>query len=129
MAAQLNAGGRYGWRGDARVVPAYALTQGRTRSAGDELQLETLVTATEVAGRHAAALHLESQAIVAMSGRPISVAEIGALLHLPIGVARVLVSDLAHAGYLRVSAAIPVDVNGRPSREILERLLDGLRAC
>jgi hypothetical protein len=129
MAAQLNAGSRYGWRGDARVVPAYALTQGRTRSAGNELHLETLVTATEFAGRYTAALHMESQAIVAMSGRPISVAEIGALLHLPIGVARVLVSDLAHAGYLRVSAPIPVDVNGRPSLEILERLLDGLRAC
>jgi hypothetical protein len=125
----MNAGSRYGWRGDARVVPAYALTQGRTRSAGNELQLETLVTATELSGRYTAALQMESQAIVAMSGRPISVAEIGALLHLPIGVARVLVSDLAHAGYLRVSAPIPVDVNGRPSLEILERLLDGLRAC
>jgi hypothetical protein len=129
MGARMNAGSRYGWRGDARVVPAYALTQGRTRSAGNELQLETLVTATELAGRYSAALQMESQAIVAMSGRPISVAEIGALLHLPIGVARVLVSDLAHAGYLRVSAPPPVDVNGRPSLEILEKLLDGLRAC
>jgi hypothetical protein len=125
---QLGDDTRYGWREDARVVPAYALTQGRTRSSGNELQLETLVTATEFATRYEAALQMESQAIVAMSGSPISVAEIGATLRVPIGVARVLVSDLAEAGYLTVSRPIPVDVNGRPGREILERLLDGLRA-
>jgi hypothetical protein len=71
---------------------------------------------------------MEWQAIVSLAVRPISVAEIGAGLHLPIGVARVLVSELAEAGYLTVSLPIPVDENGRPGREILERLLDGLRA-
>ena len=30
-----------------RVVPAYALTRGRTQSVGGDLPLETLVTATE----------------------------------------------------------------------------------
>ena len=63
-----------------------------------------------------------------MADRPISVAEIGAALHVPLGVARVLVSDLADAGYLTVSLPVPVDANGRPGRDILERLLDGLRA-
>ena len=119
----------YGWREDARVVPAYALTQGRTRAAGDELPLETLVTVTKFAARYQAALRMESQAIVTMSASPISVAEIGAALHLPVGVARVLVSDLVTAGCLTVSQPAPMDANGRPSREILERLLDGLRAC
>lgn len=98
------------------------MTEGRTRSSGNELQLETLVTGTEFASRFGAALRMESLAIVAMSGRPSSVVEIGAALHVPIGVARVLVSDLAAAGYLTVSPPIPVDINGRPSREILERL-------
>jgi hypothetical protein len=116
------------WREGDRVVPTYALTQGRTRSAGLELAFETLVTATEFASRHELALQLESQAIVAMSSRPISVAEIGAALQVPIGVARVLVSDLTTAGYLTVSAPISVDENGRPTRQILERLLDGLRS-
>jgi hypothetical protein len=119
---------RYGWREDARVVPAYALTQGRTRSAGLELGLETLVTATEFATRYEGSLQMEWLEIVAMCGRPISVAEIGAALQVPVGVARVMVSDLADAGYLTVSLPVPVDVNGRPGREILERLLDGLRA-
>jgi hypothetical protein len=125
----MTSGSSYGWQENARVVPAYALTQGRTRSPGTELHLETLVTATEFASRFGTALRMESFAIIAMSGRPISVAEIGATLQVPMGVARVLVSDLAGAGYLRVSPAISVDINGRPGREILERLLNGLRAC
>ena len=49
----------YGWREGDRVVPAYALTQGRTRSVGHELALETLVTATDFATRYEAALHME----------------------------------------------------------------------
>lgn len=125
----MTPGGQYGWRDNARVVPAYALTQGRTRSAGHELALETLVTSTEFGARFAVSLRMESQEIVAMSVRPLSVAEIGAALHVPIRVARVLVSDLADAGYLSVSQPVPVDVNGRPDRETLERLLEGLRAC
>jgi hypothetical protein len=122
MAERYNA-----WREGDSVVPAYALTQGRTRSVGRELGLETLVTATEYGRRNESALQLESHAIVAMTTRPISVAEIGAALHVPIGVARVLVSDLADAGYLSVAEPFGLDANGRPNRQILERLLDGLR--
>jgi hypothetical protein len=118
---------RYGWQEDERVVPAYAITQGRTRSAGEELPLETLVTSTELAILHEPALQTEMRAIVTLAALPISVVEIGARLGVPLGVARVLVSDLAAAGYLRV--AIPaVGDDGRPGREVLGRLLEGLRA-
>ena len=71
---------------------------------------------------------MESQAIVAMARRPISVAEVGAGLKVPIGTARVLVSDLAEAGYLSVASPIGLDANGRPNQQILERLLHGLRS-
>jgi hypothetical protein len=124
----MSATGGYGWQEGRRVVPAYALTQGRTRPAGHELTLETVVTSTELGSRYEITLQMEWQAIVSLATRPISVAEIGAALHVPIGVARVLVSELAEAGYLTVSLPVPVDENGRPGREILERLLDGLRA-
>ena len=124
----MTPGGFNQWRDGDRVVPTYALTQGRTRSKGRELALETLVTATEYGFRHEASLQMESHTIVALSSRPISVAEIGAALHVPIGVARVLVSDLTDAGYLTVSLPIGTDENGRPNRQILERLLDGLRS-
>jgi hypothetical protein len=110
------------------MVPAYALTQGRTRPAGPALEWETLVTATEFATRHVAALQLEWHTIVTMCAQPLSVAEIGAALRVPIGVARVLVGDLAEAGYLSISAPIATDDHGRPERDILERLLHGLRS-
>lgn len=118
-----------GVRRDAgRVVPAYALTLGRTRSAGQELPLESLVTATELAVRSESGLQMEGRTIVAMSLRPTSVMEIGAALQVPVGVARVLVSDLANAGYLQVHLPPTVDGSSGPGREILGRLLDGLRA-
>jgi hypothetical protein len=124
----VNSGPYNSWREGDSVVPAYALTQGRTRSIGRELGLETLVTATDYGRRNESSLQMESHAILSMTSRPISVAEIGAAIHVPIGVARVLVSDLADAGYLTVSMPVGMDVNGRPNRQILERLLDGLRS-
>ncbi|MGH3884146.1 MAG: DUF742 domain-containing protein [Pseudonocardiaceae bacterium] len=120
-------GGDYGWREGGRVVPAYAFTQGRTRTDGQTLPLEALVTATEFAVANLPTLQLERRAIVRMSMRPTSVVEIGAALHLPAGVARVLVSDLARAGFLVVHLPPPADAVGGPGQEILERLLDGLR--
>ncbi len=116
------------WREGDSVVPVYALTQGRTRSVGRELDMETLVTVTDYGRHNQVALQMESLAIVQMTGKPVSVAEIGAALRVPIGVARVLVGDLADAGYLTVAKPLGVDENGRPNRQILERLLDGLRS-
>jgi hypothetical protein len=110
-----------------RVVPVYALTGGRTRSGtGAEMPVETLVTVTP-AGARATELHLEYRATVDLAMRPISVVEIGAALRVPVGVARVLVSDLVDSGYLAVH--LPPSATGDgPGPEILERLLEGLRA-
>jgi hypothetical protein len=110
-----------------RVVPVFALTGGRTRSGtGAEMPVETLVTVTP-AGARATELHLEYRATVDLAMRPISVVEIGASLRVPVGVARVLVSDLVDSGYLAVH--LPPSATGDgPGPEILERLLEGLRA-
>jgi uncharacterized protein DUF742 len=111
-----------------RVVPVYAFTRGRTRAAGQELPLEAVVTATGQAGRSGAVLQMESRAIVEMCAGPKSLAEIGAALRVPLGVARVLVGDLANAGYLEVHLPRTVAADGGPGHAILGRLLDGLRA-
>lgn len=112
---------------DGRVVPVYAMTGGRTRSAGRDLPLETLVSAT---GRRAGLRHCqpEYRAIVELAESAVSIMEIGAGLGMPVGVARVLVSDLADAGYLVVHAAPATTSEGRPTTELLERLLEGLLA-
>ncbi|HEY0813989.1 MAG TPA: DUF742 domain-containing protein [Pseudonocardia sp.] len=109
---------------DGRVVPIFAMTGGRTRSTQRDLPIESLVTATE---RTCTDLEPEYRAIVGMARRPVSLVEIGAALGAPVGVARVLVGDLADSGHL-VLHAPPPTFDGNPTPEILTRLLEGLRA-
>jgi hypothetical protein len=113
-----------------RVVPVYAFTRGRTRSAGEELPIEALVTATDVAMQreHDPALQVEWRTIIGMCTRPMSIAEIGIGLRVPITVARVLVGDLANAGYLTVHMPRSAESDSGPGQAILGRLIDGLRA-
>lgn len=106
-----------------RVVPVFAVTGGRTRAGDHDLPIESVVTATDV---DASELQLEYRTIVALAGRPISLVEVGAKLGVPIGVARVLVSDLAASGHLVVHAPPPSTAGG-PSAQVLGRLLEGLR--
>jgi hypothetical protein len=47
---------------------------------------------------------------------------------VPVGVARVLVGDLANGGYLDVHLPRTAAGDGGPGHEILGRLLDGLRS-
>ncbi|HEY3141197.1 MAG TPA: DUF742 domain-containing protein [Acidimicrobiales bacterium] len=112
--------------GDPRLVPVYALTQGRTRSVGRDLPWEAMV-ATTAAGR--ASLHrlrFEQARIVEYCQRPMSVAEVAVEIGVPVGVARVLVSDLNTDGMLVVH--LPrISADGRPRTELLERLLAGLK--
>jgi Protein of unknown function (DUF742) len=115
-------------RGDdePRVVPVYALTGGRTRSLGQDLQLETLVTTTSDGLAALPRLRFEQARIVELCQRPVSVAEVAAELRVPLGVARVLVSDL-HANRMLAVHRPSVTPDGRPRTEVLERLLSGLR--
>jgi hypothetical protein len=113
---------------DDRVVPVYAFTRGRTRAAGQELPLEAVVTATGRSLASGASLQMESRAIVEMCALPKSLAEIGAALQVPVGVARVLVGDLANGGHLEVHLPRTADGDGGPGHVILGRLLDGLRS-
>jgi Protein of unknown function (DUF742) len=109
-----------------RVVPTYALTRGRTRSIGTDVPLEALVSATENGTQGVHALQLERRAIVELCTEPLSVGELATRLQIPLGVARVLVSDLASGGYLAVHA--PQGTAAGPDAHTLERLLDGPRA-
>jgi hypothetical protein len=112
-----------------RVVPVYAVTGGRTRANdGPDMPVEALVTTTE-AGVFATDLQLEYRMTVELAATPVSIVEIGAFLAVPVGVARVLVSDLVNAKYLVVHLPpVPTTADGGPAPEILERLLEGLRA-
>jgi len=112
-----------------RVVPVYAVTGGRTRAnEGPDMPVEALVTTTD-AGAFATELQLEYRMTVELAATPVSIVEIGAFLGVPVGVARVLVSDLVNAKYLVVHLPPePSTADGSLAPEILERLLEGLRA-
>lgn len=99
-----------------RVRP-YVLTGGRTRT-DVELTLETLVSAGPCPS-------VEHHSVVDLCRWPISVAEVAALLGVPIGVARVVIGDLVNAGSLIVHVHNVQDVS---DLKFLERVLTGLRA-
>ena len=113
--------------GPGRLVRPYAMTGGRTRSSGAEIPLEALVIVTDEGRQRAMGLAWEHRAIVELCASPMSVAEVSAHLKVPLGVARVLVGDMAAEGLVEMSGAsgneqAPNDLN------LLERVLNGLRA-
>jgi hypothetical protein len=120
-------------RKPARVRP-YSLTGGRTRF-GHVLLVETFVAALEAPeerkeltnGTLATRGMPEMRAIVELCRRMRTVAEIAALLKMPLGVVRVLLSDLADQGKIRVYGTGTGHGTGRPDRALLERVLSGLR--
>ena len=67
----------------------------------------------------------EYQAICALCRQVRSVAEISALLRIPLGVARILVADMAEEGLVALHQ--PQLDAGKPDLNLLERVLSGLR--
>ena len=107
-----------------RVRP-YVLTRGRTQSTY-ELALETMVNVRADARWTGAALNSEYQPVRAACRRPVSVAEVAATLSMPLGVARVLLSDMAELGLLHIHGTERT-AEGRPPTALMRRVLDGLQ--
>jgi Protein of unknown function (DUF742) len=107
-----------------RLVRPYTVTGGRTQPRY-KLALEALVTATVYEPRDLSVLAPECQAILQFCLDWRSVAEISAVLRLPLGVARILVADMSADGLVRVHQRD--DSEGRPDLNLLERVLSGLR--
>ncbi|KJK54801.1 DUF742 domain-containing protein [Saccharothrix sp. ST-888] len=108
------------------LVRPYAMTGGRTRPRY-QLAIEALISTTGNAERTAGMLP-EHQRIVALCRDVKSVAEISALAGVPLGVARILVADLAEAGLVAIhQPAAAGESGGTPDVTLLERVLSGLR--
>ncbi|MFI7608620.1 DUF742 domain-containing protein [Micromonospora sp. NPDC049366] len=107
------------------VVRPYAVTGGRSAPDRGRFDLITLIVTR---GAVPATTHLfpEQAAIVDMCRRPLSVAEIGAELDLPVGTVRVLLGDLLDAGLIETHE--PPTLSELPSEDLLQELLAGLRA-
>lgn len=108
----------------ATYIRPYAWTGGRTRSS-HVLEVETLVSTSDSC-QTARLERLEHHSIANLCQHPRSVAEVGALLSVPLGVARVLIGDMADLGLITVHTT--VSKNDTTSHMMLmERVLSGLR--
>jgi Protein of unknown function (DUF742) len=114
-----------GKRNQGRLVRPYTLTGGRTRPSHDDLELEALVSTTSLGESTDLSLSYEQQSIAMLCRDVLSVAEVSARLDLPLGVARVLVADMADEGLVIVHR--PASPGDRPDLALLERVLYGLR--
>ncbi|NLV79250.1 MAG: DUF742 domain-containing protein [Rhodococcus sp.] len=104
-------------------VRPFVMSGGRTR-AEVELPLEALVSTVESAmGADGAGPVHEHRVVLDLCRHPRSIMEVAALAGIPLGVARVLVGDLAATGELTVHRT--VDRVG-PGVDLLERVLTGL---
>ncbi|NUL03338.1 DUF742 domain-containing protein [Streptomyces lunaelactis] len=108
------------------LVRPYAMTGGRTRPRY-QLAIEALVSTTADLSRLQGQLP-EHQRICRLCIEIKSVAEISALLSIPLGVARILVADLAEAGLVAIhQPGGDESAGGQPAVTLLERVLSGLR--
>ena len=108
--------------GSSPFVRPYAVTGGRTESHA-RLALEALVSTTRRGREVMHTLVPEYEAVCRLCADLKSVAEIAALLGVPLGVAEVVVGDLAEYGLVDVE---PTGGDSVPDIELLERVLSGL---
>ena len=116
--------GRVAESAGSSLVRPYAVTGGRTRPRY-QLEIEAMVAASHYEARDLSVLSPECQAILGFCRDWRSVAEISAVLRMPLGVARILIADMAVEGLVRIHQLD--HEQGRPDLNLLERVLSGLR--
>lgn len=109
----------------AAAVRPYSWTRGRTKS-GYYLAIETLVATSSRGRDRNAIVQLEHRSVADICTETRSVAEVAALLPVPLGVARVLLGDMAALGLVVVHENAG-NTGGSPDLALMERVLSGLR--
>jgi hypothetical protein len=90
------------------------------------LDLLSLVTAENDPARDPMLSPEQAAVLTLCNIRPRSVADLAADLDLPLGVTRVILTDLLDYGHIRVTRPVrPVDI---PDERLLQEVIDGLRA-
>lgn len=109
----------------APIVRPFTLTAGRTRPSLD-LPVEATLVLQSTAKHRAWPTPAVAQVADVCHRR--SVAEVSALVSMPIGVVRVLLADLVEAGHVAVQATLSDTSSTDDRRDLIERTLRGLRA-
>jgi hypothetical protein len=106
------------------VVRPYALTGGRTRPAGERFDLLALICAVRGVTRDLLELGPEQLDVLRRCQVPTPAADLASDLDLPLGVIRILVSDLRELGLVTIHQTSTV---GLTDTKILKDVADGLR--
>jgi hypothetical protein len=113
--------------GPRTLVRPYVLTKGRTK-ASRHLAIEALISSTSDAlSWRSTEVTGEFLSVRTLCRYPRSVAEVAATLSVPLGVARVLLGDMADLGLVSVHDTA-TNGDGRPAIALMERVLHGLRS-
>ena len=107
------------------LVRPYLVTSGRAQPIDQSLEIEAQVVTSQLGATAAPGLTFERRDIAILCLEPKSVAELASMLGLHIGVARILVADLAQFGYVvvrRPRAQLFQDV------DVIERVIRGLES-
>lgn len=119
--------GRESWYDDdaGPLVRPFTVTRGRTQASRTDLNMITMVVVAPGLGE--SALDAEYLDILRLCRYPMSVAEIGAKLNLPLAAVKILISDLIEGRYLLFSSPVSSYETEEPNMEILQAVLDGIR--
>ena len=102
------------------LIRPFIMTGGRTATTRPGLRWETLI---EVLGdRSRLAKTTEQRTVLALAGRPISIAELSAYMHLPTQVVAILVGDLLDTGAIRIHQTDPVEIELSALTRMIERV-------
>lgn len=110
---------------DVTLLRPYLMTSGRSAPVDHTIEIEAQVMTSALGAASHPQLTFERRDIVSLCRTNMSVAEIAALLKIHIGVARVLVADLAALGYLVVKRP---DTDMPKDLRMIERVIRGLEA-
>ena len=109
----------------ASAVRPYAWTRGRTKS-GLDLAIEALVSTSQRAKDQIGLLQMEHRAVAELCEQTRSVAEVAALLSIPLGVARVVLGDMVGLNLVTVHQTA-TSAGNEPDLALMERVWSGLR--
>ena len=117
-------GGRWADAESGPVVRPYALTGGRTRPVGERFDLLALVCAVRGSGHDLSSLGPEQLTVLRSCRVPVPAADLASDLDLPLGVVRILISDLRERGLVTIHRARPAGIT---DLKLLREVADGLR--
>lgn len=105
-------------------VRSYVITSGRAHPSRNTIRPETLLIAVPDLPAPVSAGRAH-RALLEMCQGVLSLAEAAAHLKLPVSLVVVIASDLVDTGHLLIRSASPR--HAQPDRNLLEKVLDGLR--